>query len=81
MAAMNSGWAMSSSELRAHLGLPKRLPADFEWSGTKDGLDFVVRAKQRRGMEKRLFVRCPECPGVHWVEAGHLHQHVEAAHS
>lgn len=74
------GHGMHSAELREYLGLPSRLPADYEWTGTRDGLDFVVRPKTKRGMEKRLFVRCPECPGVHWVEAGHLHQHVEARH-
>lgn len=74
-------WAMSSYELRSWLGLPAKLPPDFSASITKGGLDFVVFPKSRRGMEKRVFVRCPECSGVNWVEAGHLHQHVEAHHS
>lgn len=77
---INRHLRMHSAELRAWLGLPSRLPPDFEWSGTRGGLDFVVRAKTKKGMEKRVFVRCPECPGVHWVEAGHLHQHTEASH-
>lgn len=71
----------SSSQLRDWLGLPNRLPADFAASVTKGGLEFVVRPKTKRGMEKRVFVRCPDCSGVNWIEAGHLHQHTEAKHA
>ncbi len=72
------GWPMHSSELREYLDLPKRLPADFEAEVKRGGLTFHVYPKTKRGMEKRLFVNCPECQRE--VEAGHLHQHVEAAH-
>lgn len=74
------GFVMHSSELRKYLDLPSKLPPNFEASITRGGLDFHVYPKKKRGMEKRVFVRCPECPGNHWVEAGHLHQHVEARH-
>jgi len=73
-------WAMDSAQLRAWLGLPSRLPANYATAVSKGGLDFEVRAKQRRGMEKRVFVKCPECAEPKWLEAGHLHQHVEAVH-
>lgn len=73
-----NGRAMSSSELREYLDLPRKLPPDFEAEVLRGGLRFHVYPKTKCGMEKRLFVGCPECGKE--VEAGHLHQHVEAAH-
>lgn len=79
--APGSRWAMTSAQLREHLGLPAKLPPDFsKFVYTEDGLTIHVRAKTKRGMEKRVFVACPECTGTHWVEAGHLPQHLEAHH-
>lgn len=76
------GYTMHSSELREALGLPARLPADFTATRlSRDGVVIEVRAKTKPGMEKRIFAKCPECPDVHWIEAGHLHQHVEAVHN
>jgi hypothetical protein len=72
------GYRMSSSELRRYLDLPDRLPADLEAEIVRGGLTFHVYPKRKRGMEKRLFVNCPECEQE--IEAGHLHQHVEARH-
>lgn len=72
------GRVMSSSELRAYLDLPRKLSPDFEASIMRGGLSFHVYPKTKRGMEKRLFVGCPDCGQE--VEAGHLHQHVEARH-
>lgn len=54
------------------------IPPTADFRTVVNGVAIHVRAKSRRGMEKRVFAQCPEC--ARWVEAGHLHQHTEAAH-
>ena len=80
------GYAMSSSELLDALGKNgwpvkggKPIPADLDFATSLNGVNIHVRSKQKKGMEKRVFAECPECHT--WVEAGHLHQHVEAKHA
>ena len=81
-----NGRTMTSSELLDQLnrrgwtqvkgGNP--IHPDIDFVANVDGINIHVRAKTKRGMEKRVYAECPKCRG--WFEAGHLHQHVEAKH-
>lgn len=73
-------WQMTSRELLEALGLPpgRAIPPDLDLRAEVLGMEVHVRPKTKRGMEKRIFCKCPDCP--RWIEAGHIHQHFEAHH-
>jgi hypothetical protein len=81
LAVPGTGRAMRSAEILAEFGLPPTgpIPANYEDTRYIQGVVVRIRPKARRGMEKRVFARCPDCD--RWVEAGHLHQHTEARHT
>lgn len=72
------GWSMSSGEILTEFGLRPGhpIPPTYTDSRVIDGVVVRIRAKRRAGMEKRVFAVCPECERE--IEAGHLHQHVQA---
>lgn len=76
-----SRWAMTSGEILEHFGLKPGhpIPPTLRDQRVIEGILVEIRPKTKRGMEKRVFARCPECHG--YYEAGHLHQHVEARHA
>lgn len=72
---------MTSSQIRTAFGLPSnyKLPYDFTAATYIDGVFVTIAPKTKKGMEKRTFAICPECRLP--IEAGHLHQHVQAFHA
>jgi hypothetical protein len=74
-------YPMTSGKILERFGLKPGhpIPPDYRDQRVIEGVLVEIRPKTRKGMEKRVFARCPECSV--YIEAGHLHQHVEARHA